>query len=238
MRFVIAAFLVSAVLSGCVLPIVNKSVDDIAFVDVEYDDWHQTKEVYRLQSGDVLEIVHPYARDLDRKITILPDGRIFMPLLGGMDAADLIPEQLSAHIETAYRDHKMKQPSVTVIPAQTNPQKIYVGGEVKKPGVYEFTGRIGVVEAIFLAGGARNTAEESEVVMLRRTLENSAMMRTVNVSGILKGGQGAMDIPLRQYDIVYVPRSTAAEIGKWVEQNITNIIPFSRSFSYSISKSK
>ena len=44
------------------------------------------------------------------------------------------------------------------------------------------------------------------------------------------------DLPLQQYDIVFVPKSAVAEVGSWVDLYITRIIPFNRGFSYSISK--
>lgn len=226
-----------SILSGCSTgKYLGENTSETPITSNVFVNWHDTDTVYRLQNGDLLEVVHPYASDLDRQVRILPDGRIFLPLVGGIQAADLIPEQLVDKIEAVYRSQQMKQPAVTIIPAETNPQKVFVGGEVVKPGIYEFKDKIGVAEALFMAGGMKNTAKETEVVLLRRTLGDKAMIRTVNVEGVLAGMPGSGDLPLHQYDIIYVPRTAAAEVGKFVEQYITNIIPFSRSFSYSLSR--
>jgi len=236
-RFLFSISIVIILLSGCVTgSYVSKDDKKHPKIVKEFESWKEIREIYRLQKGDLLEIAHPYASDMDRQVRILPDGRIFLPLVGGVEAADLIPEQLVTKIETSYKQQKMKDPSVTVIPIETNPQKVFVGGQVLKPGVYDYTDRIGVVEAIFMAGGSLNTAEESQVVLLRRTIDDKAMIRTIDVAALLSGKGLSGDVPLHQYDIVYVPRSTAAEIGKFVEQYITNILPFSRSFSYSLNR--
>jgi polysaccharide biosynthesis/export protein PslD len=202
----------------------------------QYAEWQDIPFVYRLQAGDEISVQHPHAKELNQRVKILPDGRIYLPLVGGVVASDLSPSELSAILIKSY-SAELHNPVVSVIPKKIGSQKVYVGGEVENPGVYEFTGPLGVVEAIFSAGGLLNTANGREVVVLRRTPDNRAMMRTVNTSSILKGIRKRPNLRLRQYDVVFIPKTAAAEIGTWVEQNITNILPFGRSFSYTVQKS-
>lgn len=201
----------------------------------KYRAWEESNFIYRLQVGDEIKVVHAIGQELNQRVQILPDGRIYLPIVGAVAAADQSPDELRTHLNVAY-SAELRNPQVTVIPTKIGKQKIYVGGEVKDPGVYDMTGTVGVVESIFAAGGFENTANDEEVVVLRRTKDDRAMMRTVNVSDLLAGESGEPALILRQYDIVFVPRTTAAEIGLWVEQNITNILPFSRSFSYSLNR--
>lgn len=201
----------------------------------KYRAWEDSNFVYRLQVGDEIKIVHSIGKELNQRVQILPDGRIYLPIVGGVSAADQSPDELRTQLNLAYSSELLR-PQVTVIPTKIGKQKIYVGGEVGDPGVFEMSGNVGVIEAIFAAGGFENTANDEEVVILRRTKDDRAMIRTVNVSGLLAGEGKEAQLILRQYDIVFVPRTTAAEIGLWVEQNITNILPFSRSFSYSLNR--
>jgi protein involved in polysaccharide export with SLBB domain len=114
--------------------------------------------------------------------------------------------------------------------------KVLVGGEVRNPGVFDYSGRIGVVEALFTAGGFETTANRSEVVLIRRSEENQPMLKVIDVSAILGGKGTEADVPLQQYDIVYVPKSAVAEVGDWVDLYINRILPFNRGFSYSLNK--
>lgn len=200
-----------------------------------YRSWRETEFTYRLQVGDEINVTHAATTELDQKVTILPDGRIYLPIVGAVSAADTSPAELSAALTAAYAV-ELRDPRVTVVPVKVGPQKIYVGGEVRLPGVYDFAGTVGIVEAIITAGGLRNSANEDEVVVLRRTRDNRAMMRTIDMSALLDGKPQEENLVLRQFDVVYVPRTTAAEIGVWVEQHITNILPFSRGFNYTINR--
>lgn len=197
--------------------------------------WSDSRPAYRLQSGDQLSIVHPYSPELNQDVTVLPDGRIVLPLVGAVTAEDKAPEELAQELENKYLS-ELKEPDVTVIPTTIGDMKVLVGGEVRNPGVFDYSGRIGVVEALFTAGGFETTANRSEVVLIRRSEENQPMLKVIDVSAILGGKGTEADVPLQQYDIVYVPKSAVAEVGDWVDLYINRILPFNRGFSYSLNK--
>jgi len=232
--------LLAIFVAGCSIPLISDNDDapvpSTGIEDANYEPWQETSPVYRLQNGDEIRVIHPHSSELNQDVKILPDGKIYLPMIGAIQAADSTPGELSEHLVQAYSS-ELIDPDVAVVPKKIGKQEVFVGGEVDEPGLYEFNGKIGVIEAVFLAGGIENTGNSNEVVILRRTKSNTAMMRTVDMGAILTGKQASYDIPLQQYDIVFVPRTTAAEVGVWVEQHITNILPFSRSFSYSISNS-
>lgn len=197
--------------------------------------WNDSQPSYRLQAGDQVSIVHPYSPELNQDVTILPDGSIVLPLIGTVPAAGNEPAELAQQLEVSYLS-ELKEPDVSVIPRTIGPTRVLVGGEVRNPGVFEYSGRIGVVEALFTAGGFEDTANRSSVVLLRRSAENEPMLKVINVASILSGTGLDSDLPLQQYDIVFVPKSAVAEVGSFVDLYITRIIPFNRGFSYSISK--
>ena len=90
-------------------------------------------------------------------------------------------------------------------------------GEVRSPGVYEMiSARMGVLEALTLAGGANNRARLRQVVVLRRAENGGVMMRTVNVRDAQQGAP-ADTIPLARHDIVFAPRTAIAEINDFTE---------------------
>jgi polysaccharide export outer membrane protein len=197
--------------------------------------WNDTQPSYRLQAGDQVSIIHPYSPELNQDVTILPDGSIVLPLVGTVPAAGQEPAGLAQQLEVSYLS-ELKEPDVTVIPRTIGPTRVLVGGEVRNPGVFEYTGRIGVVEALFTAGGFEDTANRSSVVLLRRSETDEPMLKVIDVASILSGTGLDGDVPLQQYDIVFVPKSAVAEVGTFVDLYITRILPFNRGFSYSVSK--
>ena len=213
----------------------GKPSDVMTLAGPKYRAWEESDFIYRLQVGDEIKVVHAIGNELNQRVEILPDGRIYLPIVGAVEAADQSPDELRTHLNIAYAA-ELREPQVTVIPTKIGKQKIYVGGEVEDPGVYDLTGSVGIIEAIFAAGGLKNSANDEEVVVLRRTKDNRAMMKKIDMEAILDGEGKDAPLVLRQFDIVFVPRTTAAEIGVWVEQYITNILPFSRSFSYSLNR--
>lgn len=112
---------------------------------------------------------------------------------------------------------------------------ILVGGMVRNPGQHPLPARRGVLEAVVRAGGFEPEARLSEVVLIRRGAQDRPMMRTVDLQGFISG-RVADDVPVFPGDIVFVPRSRIAEVNLWIDQYINRLVPFSRSFSYSINR--
>ena len=137
-------------------------------------------------------------------------------------------------IARAYAQNVLVNPMVEVRRAGLGPQNIIVGGEVNAPGLVEMTGPIGALEAVMLAGGFQNTAARGDVVVLRRAPGGDMMMRTVNLHDALRARQGADNIQIRRHDIIFVPRSTVAEVNLFVEQYVMGIVPLDQAMSFAI----
>jgi len=109
-------------------------------------------EEYRIQAGDQLDIKFFYNKDLNEQVTVRPDGRISLQLVKTVVAAGLTPEQLTVNLKKAYSVH-LKDPEIAVIVRSFSSQRIYVDGEVGKPGMLPLTGPTTVRQAISQAGG-------------------------------------------------------------------------------------
>ena len=142
--------------------------------------------------------------------------------------------EIANTIADAYARNVLVDPIVEVRRGALGPQNIIVGGEVNNPGLVEMSGPIGALEAVMMAGGFQNTAARGDVVVLRRNPGGELMMRTVNLGQALRGRPGSDDIQIRRHDIIFVPRSTVAEINVFIEQYVTGIIPLDSAMSYAI----
>ena len=133
---------------------------------------------------------------------------------------------------SAELGQQLRDPRVSVTPRAYAPEQIYVGGQVGQPGTYTINNRIGALEAILMAGGTRSTAKAREVAVLRRAPNGGMMMRSVNIRGGLKNIADYNDtVQLRRGDIVFVPATTLAEVGEFV-QAIRGAMPVDFNLSY------
>ena len=204
-----------------------------SFPDISYADWTDQEPDYRLYPGDQIDITVPSAPELSRlAVVIQPDGRVTMPLIDPVMAADLTVPQLQAALSQAYATQLLR-PQVTVAMKLTTPLKVFVGGEVGTPGVYDMAGDINSLQAVIQAGGFKVSAKTDRVVIIRRGPGGQAMMRTVNLQSAMKANAGADFVPLRRFDVVYVPRSNIAEAGLFMQQWFRDISPV-QGFSYAL----
>ncbi len=196
-----------------------------------FQQWVEWEPEYRLVPGDQLDIVVSSAPELSRTLTVGPDGRVVMPMSRPIMAAG----RSFSHLQTqlmAELGKQLRDPRITVTPRAYAPEQIYVGGEVGQPGTYTIPGRIGALEAILMAGGMRPTAKTRQVAVLRRAPNGGMMMRTVNIrNGLLNIREYNDNLQLRRGDIIYVPQSTMAEIGTFM-QNFRNTLPVDFNLSY------
>jgi len=224
--------LLAASAAGCAsapAPYRGASARSGGFADIGYATWSEDEPDYRLFPGDELEVATPTAPELSKTVRVGPDGRIALPLIGSVMAADRSPPELQAVLERAYAS-QLVRPVVEVRLAQAAPIKVFVGGEVAQPGVYDMPGDIDALQAILMAGGLKPTAKGRETVILRRGAGGRAMMRTADLSKGLKNPR-ADRVPLRRFDVIYVPRSGIGEVGAFMAQ-VRETLPIG--FSYSL----
>jgi protein involved in polysaccharide export with SLBB domain len=201
------------------------------FTDIGYASWSDFEPPYRFYPGDEIEVTLPTAPELNKTVTVQPDGRIALPLIGPIMAADRTVGELQASLGEAYSGQLLR-PAVDVA-VKAAPLKVFVGGEVGTPGIYDMAGDGDALRAIIQAGDFKPSADRSKVVIIRRGPDGRGMMRRADLQRGLKG-PGADLIPLRRFDIVYVPRSGVASAGLFVQQYFRDLSPIQFGFSYAL----
>lgn len=224
-------------LSGCTTPSPSfepfspKPRPTAEFADIAYADWTDAEPEYRFFPGDEVDIVVPTAPELNRSVRVAPDGRISPALVSAVMAADRSAPELEAELGAAYRA-VLVRPEAQVVLKQAAPMRIYVGGEVANPGEFEMPGDIDALQAVVKAGGFTPNARRFEVVVIRRGPDGRPMMKTVDLLRAVTNPGNADAVPLRRFDIVFVPRTRIAEVGLFTQQYFTNAFPFTSGFSY------
>jgi len=179
---------------------------------------------YLIQPGDQLDIKFFYNPELNEQITVRPDGRIALQLAGEIKTAGLTPAQLTAQLTKTY-SAELNNPKITVIVRTFSSQRVYVDGEVNKPGLVVLTAPTTALQSIAQAGGLKDTARSNEVILIRRGADNRFMSTMLNLDKAIDGTDAAQNVPLVPYDVVYVPKSHIANADVWVDQYIRRMIP-------------
>jgi len=201
------------------------------FPNIGYADWSEAEPAYRFYPGDEVEVTVPSATELSKTVVVQPDGRIALPLIAPVMAADRTIGELQGTISQAYAGQLLR-PQVQISVKAVAPLKVFVGGEVGNPGVYDMAGDGDALRAIIQAGGFKSTSRRNQVIIIRRGPDGRAMMRTADLlRGLTRPGEADL-VPLRRFDVVYVPRSGVAEGGLFMQQYFRDLLPVS--FSYAI----
>jgi len=189
---------------------------------------------YLIGPGDTVEITVHSAPELSRSVEVAPDGRIRLPLAGAVPAAARTPEEVSRLLTEAYRD-QLKSPEIDLIVTEFASQQVFVGGAVSSPGAYELPGQIDVLQATMLAGGITEQGRSSQVVLLRRLPGGEVRTGVLDLRSALTSPQDVAWLPLRRFDVVYVPRTRVANQNTFIRQYIRGSLPIDFSLFYDIS---
>ncbi|GAM99019.1 hypothetical protein U91I_02656 [alpha proteobacterium U9-1i] len=187
---------------------------------------------YRFFPGDEIEVIVFSAPELSRTVTVGPDGRIALPLIAPVQAADRSAADLHDALIAAY-SAQLRAPELSVTPKSFSSRQVFVGGEVARPGIYEMPANIDAFQAVALAGGFLTSARRSDVLVLSRASGQSTVSEVDLSPRAMRAGFPNAQ-PLQRYDVVYVPRSGIAQVNLFMQQYVRDALPIQFSFYYDL----
>ncbi len=158
---------------------------------------------YIIEANDILEIFVWKEPDLSRKVLVRPDGYISFPLVQDIKASGMTPVELKDQLEIELKEY-LTAPNVTVIVDAIMHYRIYVTGKVQGPSSFILEKPITVLQAISLAGGLQEFADESEVKIVRSTSRGYSYL-DFDYKEVIKGKKTDQNIYLESGDVVVVP---------------------------------
>lgn len=188
---------------------------------------------YRIQPGDQLDIKFFYNAELNEQVLVRPDGRISLQLAPEILAAGVTPAELTEQLRTKYST-VIEKPEIVVIVRSFSAQRVYVDGEVVRPGIVPLTDALTLTQAISQAGGFKDSARKGEIVIVRRSADGKASYTIVDVEKVMDGSDMPQDIALLSYDLVYVPKSKISNVNVWVDQYLRRNIPIPIGAGYNL----
>jgi len=222
-KYVVASFIGAALItSGC--NVAPKALPATQAAPVVQDK-------LTLRPGDKLEIKFYSTPELNDSQQIRPDGKITLQIVGDVQAAGRTPGELSSDLQTAFVN-QLKYPQVTVILREIYQRRVYIVGEVERPGLVELPGEMSVLEAVMASGGFNmTTAEVSSVIVMRHDSAGNRVGYKVDLRDAIAGGTTA-NFMLAPQDIIFVPRTSIVNINNFLDQYVKGIIP-QTGFTYS-----
>ncbi|WP_312562812.1 polysaccharide biosynthesis/export family protein [Anaerospora sp.] len=184
---------------------------NVAYVSAQPDE-------YKLGPGDVLSIgVWGYEDLKNEELIIRPDGKVAFPLAGELTAQGMTPGELTTAL-TAKLGNYVKDPNVTVNIAKFRTTRVYVLGEVNKPGMYELEKQHNLLDAVGMAGSYTKRAAKKEIFVIHKN--NVDKPQKVNLLKLLKNGDISQNVALNEGDVVYLTSNGkitfATDVLPWI----------------------
>ena len=157
---------------------------------------------YVIGTDDLLTVRFWGDAEMSVDVVVRPDGKISLPLLNDVDAIGLTPEQLGASVEKAAAKF-IAEPDATVIVREIRSRKVFVIGQVAKPGAIPLNTDMNVLQALATAGGVLEYANKSDIVIIRREAGRDKRLK-FNYNEVVRGKNLQQNIQLVPNDTVVV----------------------------------
>ncbi len=170
---------------------------------------------YRLRPSDILAVHFPVTDLFNQVVAVQPDGFVTLRAVGDVHVAGLTLPEVTERIRAAYS--RIVSPQLVAVELREFEKPYYVvSGEVGLPGKFELRGETTVAEAIGIAGGFRDTAKHSQVLLFRRVAGGWLQAKSLDLKKMLRGANLSEDVHLRHGDMIHVPKNVYSKLLPFV----------------------
>lgn len=171
---------------------------------------------YRLNPGDVISISYRYTPEFNQTVAIQPDGFVTLEIVGELKIGGLTVEEARKEIlENASK--RLKDPEINLLLKEFQKPYFVVSGEVVQPGKFEMNQNMTALQAVLLAGGLKDSAKSSQILVYRKINSETAEVKLLNLKNIKKTSDLENDFDLQSGDMIFVPRNLVTKIERFVK---------------------
>ena len=170
---------------------------------------------YVLHPGDVLDIQYRYTPEFNQTVSVQPDGYISLEIGDDVKVAGRNLAQVRTLILARART-RLESPELVVILKEFQKPYVVVAGEVAQPGKFELRENLTAVQAVLLAGGFKDTAKSSQILVFRQLNADTAEVRSLNFKTLKRTSDLENDLSLQPGDMILVPRNRISKIERYV----------------------
>jgi polysaccharide export outer membrane protein len=170
---------------------------------------------YKLELGDTFDVNFDLSPEFNQTVTVQPDGYITLRGIGDVHVAEQTVPELTATLRNAY-SKILNDPLISVTLKDFEKPYFIADGQVDRPGKYDLRGDTTLTQAIAIAGGFKDTAKHSQVLLFRRASEGWYSAKIINVKKMEKEGSLHEDPFLHPGDMLFVPQNRISKIKPFI----------------------
>ena len=170
---------------------------------------------YQIHSADVLELGFPFTPEFNQTVTVQPDGYITLRGVDGIRVEGQTLPEVTTSLRTAYTK-VLHDPVINVELKDFEKPYFIVGGEVGRPGKFDLRGETSATEAVAIAGGLKDSAKHSQVLLFHRVPDGWMQVKKLNMKKMLNTADLNEDAYLQPGDFLYVPKNTMSKIERFI----------------------
>jgi polysaccharide export outer membrane protein len=156
-----------------------------------------------------------YTPEFNQTVTVQPDGYIALEIGGDLKVAGLTVEETRQAILT-QANKRLQDPVATIVLKEFQKPYFVVSGEVAQPGKIEMRQKVTALQAIMLAGGMKESAKSSQIIVFRAINSDLAEVKVLNLKSINRTSDLENDLTLQAGDMVYVPRDKWSKFERFM----------------------
>lgn len=172
---------------------------------------------YRIQQGDKISVKffsHPELNE--PTLVVRPDGFISLQIIDDVRAEGRTAVELKTNLEKAYNEILLR-PIITVSVIDFVAPRVYIGGQVNKPGRYDLREAETLMQAVFLAGGFTRDANRKMIIRARPDGKGDWQIQSANAMKIINQKGSEKDLMLKDGDYIFIPESKISQVSKAIE---------------------
>lgn len=170
---------------------------------------------YQLHSADVLGLDFPFTPEFNQTVTVQPDGFITARGIEDIHVEGMTLPEASNSLRIAY-GRILHDPVINIELKDFEKPYFIVGGEVGHPGKFDLRGETTVAQAVAIAGGLKDSAKHSEIVLFHRVPEGWIQVKRVNLKKMLKDANLEEDAYLQPSDFLYIPKNNISKFQRFI----------------------
>lgn len=171
---------------------------------------------YELVPGDTLNLHFEFTPEFDQQaVPVQPDGFVSLKSIGDVHLAGKTLPESRQIIQQSYA-RILKQPEISITLQDFSKPYFVAAGYFARPGKYDLRGPTTLTEAVAMAGGFRDGAKHSEVLVFHRLRDGTVQTKRVNVKRMMKKVELAEDVSLQPGDTIYVPQGVLSKLEGFI----------------------
>jgi polysaccharide biosynthesis/export protein len=170
---------------------------------------------YQLHSDDVMELTFPFTPEFNQTVTVQPDGYISLRGVDSMRVKGQTLSEVSDSLRKAY-GKILHDPVIDIELKDFEKPYFIVDGQVGRPGKYDLRAETTTSEAIAIAGGLKDSAKASHLLLFHRVQDGWLQARKVNLKRMLQHANLNEDAYLQPGDFLYVPQNSMSKFSRFI----------------------